>query len=52
MAFTILFGLFALAMAAAIASWRKMAEALFLLALALSFVVFLHHATDTLAISL
>jgi hypothetical protein len=32
--------------------WQRAAEALFLLTVALSVVVFLHHATDTLAISL
>lgn len=52
MSFTILFGLYGLTMLAAVIGWRRMAEAAFLLALGLSVVVFLHHATDTLAISL
>lgn len=52
MAFTGLFALFALTMAAAIANRRRAAEVLFVLGLVLSFLVFLHHATDTLAISL
>jgi hypothetical protein len=52
MAFTILFALFAVAMLAALAAWQRVAEAIFLLAVALSVAVFIRHATDTLAISL
>lgn len=52
MSFTILFGLYGLTMLAAVIGWRRVAEAAFLLTLALSVVVFMRHATDTLAISL
>ena len=52
MAFTILFALFALTMVMALVNRPRFAEALFLLTVALSAAVFLHHATDTLAISL
>ena len=52
MAFSILFALFALAIFLAILNLRRYAEAFFLLALGLSVAVYLHHATDTLAISL
>ncbi len=52
MAFTILFGLFALAMIAVLLRLRLIAEGLFLLSLALFVAVFIHHITDKLAISL
>jgi ABC-type phosphate transport system permease subunit len=52
MAFTVLFALYGLTMFVAVLGWRRTAEAGFLLSLALSIVVFLRHATDTLAISL
>ena len=52
MAFTILFALYGLAMVAALFRWPRIAESVFLLTLALSVAVFLHHATSKLAISL
>lgn len=52
MSFTILFALFALTMVLALVNRPRLAEALFLLTIALSVAVFLKHATDTLAISL
>ena len=51
-AFTILFALYGLAMVAALFRWPRIAESVFLLTLALSVAVFLHHATSKLAISL
>lgn len=52
MSFTLLFLLFAVVMGLAFWNRRWEATALFLLGIVLSVVVFLHHATDKLSISL